>query len=572
MKTLDFEINKINYPFSFLNCFLWLSILWLCFSFALLFPFIRDLIIRLGEAIVHRPLTHPIWHEKFLSVSIVGFISYFVFFLDIIFSQRTAKKITIVFLTVISVFFVFLIMYRANWSFGDDHEYITSTAINKMYQVWTSGGRFFPLGHIHYDLPLFIFRCLGINTGLPVEAHFAMIAVFCVVSVLCLYVLLKKIGPFPHDTYPFLGLFFASGFFLLGSAFSFIFLNLIYSEAQGIMFFSIFMLTYYKALKTDKIRYYIISFIVAAYNTYCKEPIFGVFLVVTLTNLLFRWKEASKREKIFYFALIANGALFIILYYFLSFKNATSLYNEGIETVGRFQLFLSVLRRNPIFGVMLIFSLIRLFMIILKKDKEHLYYDGLLFAGMSYVLAYIILRLGYSYYFMPSIILFLPSIVYWIKYAYNKKSTFAVFLFFCFMPICANNVGQTAVDVKNIWLHRQMFTPYITDLLSDYNSGNKFIWYESDNRITENTFYMSVRSWRKSILNAFLNYQNKSEGKEFFTVIKPKEHIDMEQNILFFYPMDNDQYQPMKDDIVNTLQNSNFIIYEDYGILIYKRR
>jgi hypothetical protein len=556
--------------------FLLASILWLFVCSALLFPFVQDLIIKFVEAAIHRNLVHTIWHERFINAGVGGFIFYFifsfVFFFNNIVSQKTANKISIVFLLVILAFFVCIIMYKPNWMFGDDHEFITSTAINEMYPFWVTVGRFFPLGHVHYDLPLFVFRCLGINTGLPVEAHFAMIAIFFVVSMLCLYILFKKIEPFPNSSYPILASFFACSFSILGTIFSSLYMSLIFPETQVVMLFSIFMLTYYKALKTDKRKYYIIAFIAAVYSSYCKEPVFGAFLVVAISNLIFRYKNSSKREKIFYFALIVNGVLFITLYYFLSFKNATGFYNEGIETVGRFKLFLSVLVKNPILIIMFIIGFIRLFFVLIKKDREHLYYDSLLFAGMSYVLAYIILHLGYSYYFTPSIILFLPSLIYLVKYIYSKKISLALCLFFSLLPFYVYDYGRTATDIKINLQNRQIFMPYITKLLSEYNNDKDFIWYESDNRITENTFYIAVRDWKKHTLNAFLNYQNKSEGKEFFVIIKPQDYIDMKQNILFFYPEENDQYQPMQEELVKTLRDNDFMLYEDYqGIFIYRR-
>jgi hypothetical protein len=116
-----------------------------------------------------------------------------------------------------------------------------------------------------------------------------------------------------------------------------------------------------------------------------------------------------------------------------------------------------------------------------------------------------------------------------------------------------------------------MFMPYITELYFDYNNGNKFIWYESDNTITRNTFYIAVRDWRKNILNIFLNYQNKSEGKDFFIIKNSLDHIDIDHNILFFYPVENDQYQPMQDELVKKLQDNNFMLYEGFsGIFIYR--
>jgi hypothetical protein len=575
--TMDIEIlkSKINYSNTFFKIFFSISILWICFCFSLLFPVIRDQIILFGERLIHRPLTHPIWHEKIFSAGIGGiilyFIFFFIFFFNDFFSQKVPQKIYFFSLIAVSAFFVFIIMYRANWTFSDDHEYITSTAINKMILIWTSGGRFFPLGHIHYDLPLIIYRCLGLNTGLPVEAHFIMIAVFFAVSVLCLYILFNKIKPFPNSGHPLLCLFFACSFFLLGTFYT-VFLSLVFPETQGIMLFSIFILMYYKALETDKIKYYVIAFIVASYNTYCKEPVFGAFLVIALTNLLFRYKNTSKREKIFYFSLIANGLIFLILYYFLSYKNSFGFYNEGRETAGRFQLLFSVFITNPVLFIMFLVGFIRLFFVLIRKDREHLYYDSLLFAGISYTFAYIILRLDSSYYFLPSVILFLPSLVYWIKYVYSKKYILTLCIFFSLLPIYTYNYSLASVYTIKTLRERQIFIPYISDLLLEYNEGNEFIWYESDNKVNDNTFYMDMRIWRKHTLNAFLNYQNKSEVKEFFTIIKLQDQIDMNRNILFFYPTDNDQSQPMQGELVNMLHNNNFELYKDnFGVLIYRR-
>jgi cell division protein FtsL len=487
--------------------------------------------------------------------------------------KKETEKICIVLITVVSVFLVFVIMYKANWTFSDDHEYIRTTAVNNYlpFEIWDS--RFFPLGHIHYNLPLFIFNCLGINTGLPVQVHYLMISLFCVVSVLCLYFLFKKIEPLPNVNHPFLSLFFACSFFMLGNTFPEIFMNLIFPEAQGIMLLSLFMLMYYKALKTDIIKYYIISFIACAYNTYCKETVFVTFLVIALTNLVFRYKDISKREKIFYFTLIVNGILFLGLYYFLVYKNVTAFYNEGRVTLDRFQIFLSVLKENPILIIMFLFGFIRLFFVLFKKDRMHLYYDCLLFSGMSYLLTYIILNLMASYYFMPSIILFLPSLVYWIKYAFSKIFILGLCLFIGLFSICLYNFGNATKYVKNAWHERQVFMPYITNLLSEYNNYDKFIWYESDNKLTENTYYAAYRKWQKHILNAFLKKKKKTKKKEFFITIKPHDYFDISQNILFFYSACNDQWQPMQDVLVSTLQENNFILYEDYrGIFVYKRK
>jgi hypothetical protein len=127
-------------------------------------------------------------------------------------------------------------------------------------------------------------------------------------------------------------------------------------------------------------------------------------------------------------------------------------------------------------------------------------------------------------------------------------------------------------DIQSTWQDRKEFIPYISMLLSEYNDGKKFIWYESDNAIAENTFYKVVRDWRRYVENAFLNYVNKSGEEEFFAVSRNIVDIGLDDNVLFFYPVDNDQNQPMPDNLVKALDENNFRLFTDsYGILIYRR-
>jgi len=553
-----------------------ISVLWLAFFSSLLIPLIRNLIIRFGEIfVVHRPLTHPVWHERFISYSIGGIVLYIICFgafLTNYISPIIADKKIDIFAVIISITFVFIIMYKAGWTFGDDIEYISTTAINKYTPNFVSGGRFAPFKYIKYNLPLFVFRCLGINTGLPIEAHFMVISMFFMVTFFCLFFLINKIAPVKTEgSYQVINHFFSSTFFLLGNTFCSVFLSLIYPDTQVIMLFAIFMLMYHKALETDKTRYYTAAFLSAVYGTYCKEPVFGVFVVIALVNYLFQYKK-TKQEKIFYIALITNGIIFIILYYFLSFKNASVFYNEDIATNYGFNL-LSIIKILPILIIMYCFGLIRLYFVIVKKEDNYLFYDSLLFAGIAYSFAYFILRLGNDYLYLPSIILFLPSLVHWIKYFLYKKRAFAVTLFIILLPLYSYNSIQTVVRIRDILRERQEFMPYyITSLLSDYNNGKKFFWYESDNKITDNTFYIDARNWRKHLVNTSLNYLNKSEGMDFFVSEKRLDHIIFNQNILFFYPVDNDQNQPMRDELVKILQDNNFALYKDsYGVWIYKQ-
>ena len=554
--------------------FLSISVIWLIGCFACLFPFpqVRNLIIELAAFILGRPLRNlNYWHSFIKTYTVIGIFTYIVFFLlfflndylsHFLDGKRTGKILILA-----SSFFVFLIMFRANWTFSDDHIFISTTAINKYapFLILPSLGRFWPLGYTHYNFPLFLFQRMGINTGLPVEVHLMVISIFFVVTFFCLYLLFSKIEPLEYKKYPAFTLFFACTFFILGGNFVFVYLYLIFAETPIIMLFSVFMLMYYKALKTDKLKYYAVAVIAAMYSTYCKEPVFGVFLVIAIINIIFHYKESSKRERIFYIILIANAAIFIFMYYFFVFQNASGFYNQGRVSSGRFKMALLVFLNDPILVVMFLFGFLRLFFILGGKQRECLYYDSLLFAGISYVFAYFILRLEAGYYYAPAVILFLPSLVYWVKNTYGKKRIYALCFLIILMPIYAYNTFNTVRRIENTWHDRQEFMPLIRDLLSRYNNNENFLWYESDNMVTGDTFYKATREWRRAVLHRFLNYENKSEEMDFFIVTKDLSFISMENNIMFFYPIDNDQFQPMPDDLAVQLLENNFVLYKDYG-------
>ncbi|MDR0600088.1 MAG: glycosyltransferase family 39 protein [Treponema sp.] len=544
----------------------------------LLTPVFQSFLVALGELFLRRPLNHPHWHKRILQWGISGIIFYGVFFL-VFFAKNLFREARpggrlYLFLAAFIALGVFAIMFRANWVFGDDHIFIRSTAVNNYltFPSYLSGGRFYPFGHIHYNIPLFTFRLLGINSGLPPAAHYAVIALFFAVTVICLYALFDNIVEKETGANPLFALLFACGFFMTGRAFINVFMSIIYPDTQVIALFAVFMLAYYRARETDKKRYYIAALISAVYASYCKEPVFGALLVIAASNYIFNFKGLSKREKIFHAALVLNGVLFTFLYYFLSYRNAAGFYNEGRVEVGAFRFVVSVFAENPVLIVMYVFGIARLLAVLLKKDRARMFHDTLLFAGMAYVFAYILLRLNADYYFMPAIILFLPSLVFWIGALYQKNRNLALAVFCLLLIFSMFNGRKAAADIAGKYQDRKEFTPYIGRLLTEYRDGKRFIWYESDNAPSDNTFYIAVRNWKKRVENAFLNFQNKSEGKEFFTVSKDIAAIDFNANLVFFYPDANDQYQPMPDSLSNLLRDNGFELVTDaYGVLIYRK-
>jgi len=581
MTSFENLLEKLGVSRRVVIIFAILAAFWIAGWSLLFIPGMRMTLISLAEKVVRRPLNNLFWNEQLLSFARSGSISLLFFILPFfaaalslngtrIISSTHEKRLCAGVLAALTAGVVMIIMYHANWLFGDDFCLVTTVAVNRYELPQTGSGRFYPLGHIHDNLPLLILHLLGIQSGSTAWAQYAVIAGCYVLTVMCLWALFSRMKPFAsrnNALFPALLVFL---FPFTAGAFQLVFMELIFPETVVIMLLALFAFLYYKARETGRTGYYLIAFIVAAYCTYCKEPIFGFFLIIAAAHLLFNFKGQSTREKIFHLALIANGVLFAALYYVVVFKNTEHFYNEG-RFEGNILAFIAPLFiKNPVLILMFALGFVRLFFVTVKKDREHLYYDSLLFAGMGYVLAYFVLRMNATYYSTPAVIAALPAFAYWSAQWFETARTRAWLLLVPLLIVCSLNFSFDIFAVKKTFRDRDHFMPYINGLLSEHNSGKTFLWYESDNGYTGNTFYQVGRSWCKIVENSFLNFANKTEGKEFFVTIRSVEHLG--GNDVFFYPKANDQYQPMPESLARFLAESGFTLRDDsYDILIFAR-
>jgi hypothetical protein len=559
--------------------FLAVSVLWVTSCLLMLIPPVRSLVLGLGGFLLHRSFS--VLHEKIIRWAVECLAAYtlffFAFFHKKMFTDKSTGKKLYLFIIAVSAVVVFCVLFRANWTFGDDTQFVETTAVNKYFSLnpLSELGRFFPLGLFHYNIILFIFRIFGITSGVPFIVQFVFVTLIYIATVFFLYLLLRNSEPFDGSRHEALTVFFACTWFLFAKGFPRIYMEFVYPETVLIMLFVVFMFMYHKAIKTDKKRYFTAALLAAVYATYCKEPAFGVFVAVALINYIFNYRRQTKNEKIFHALLLVNGVLFLVLYYFLSFRTASQLFHEGKIITRGLQFFHFILANNVFFVIMIPLCFIRLFCILFKKDRARLYYDGLLFAGFGYGFAFVVLHLNSDWYFLPSAVLFLPALVYWTKYLYQKKIDRALLFFFLLILMNIYNIGSEVRLIKYVWGRREEFRPYIADLYSEYKAGKKFIWYESDDIETYPEIYKFTVSRKKDILNTFLNYLNKSEGKTFFTVSDDAAEIGADEDILLFYPLENSKYGPVPEVLQNELNKNHFELYkypDYYATLIYRRK
>lgn len=408
-------------------------------------------------------------------------------------SQKILRIICCLILTVILLIIFACILLNANWIFGDDHQIIQTTALNKACLFGhNGGGRYWPLGLWDYNLLVFIpFGCTPLG-------HYIYNSVIFFLTFICMSCLLKEII---HEntksllfiTFVFLTLFVTRNFI-------YIYMSVIFAERMMLFLLSVFMLSYLKGRETQQNRYYAIALLSAFYLTYCKEPVFGVWLVIAVTDLLFGYKQRPKKELIFNYIQIGNSIIYFIHWFFFEFLPAKAFYNVVFRFPdSRGKLALTIFDSYPILWLVLLLFIIRAVQVIIVHDKKHLYFDSLLFGAVSYTAAFIFLKLWRSYYSLISVWLSIPSLVYWADFLIKKnKSKIAAFLMASTFLAQASVVEIIIKNIQMVHNSRKNDMKIIETIANWEKSG-------------KTTVFLGKNIWYYTIWNSFLRYYNKNE-------------------------------------------------------------
>jgi hypothetical protein len=232
--------------------------------------------------------------------------------------------------------------------------------------------------------------------------------------------------------------------------------------------------------------YYFLAFLAAAYATYLKEPIFGVFIIIAAVNIIFG--QLSFKDKIFNSALLANSIIFVAIYvYQLFFRDFGEPYAQIISNYS--ELPLKQFGREPILILMVIIACVRAYSVLIKKDQKNVFVDSLLFAGVGYASAIMAFKFCTTYYFFPSVLLFIPAFTVFIleKREYycgfdkpsvflSKKRSFAAI---CFALVCMPiTVIESGKSVLVCWRHRDndhLFFEYIVNIVKEKRLGTVYL-------------------------------------------------------------------------------------------------
>lgn len=447
-----------------------------------------------------------------------------------------------IFLFGITAVLSFFILHNSSWMYTDILPIFETIASGKFMSlqehIVPSAGRFFPLSIMHFNVLLLF------NSGETAIGYFILIAIFFVAFVFSMSILLHKVIQSTNNisllnawSVIFLVLLLIQRFFFP------VFLYLQYPEHIILPLFGALMLCLFEFYKTDKLIYALMALLLIVFTTYFKEIIFGAFLVFAGTNLIFNYKNLSRNNRIFQWAIVVNSIVFLILYYFIVLRFLKTAYYSG-SGLTRTDLIQRIILNQRMIAIAVFLVLIRLYAVVIKKDKTHLFYDSLLFSGFSYFVACVILKLEFYYYYSPGVILTSPAILYYLIYYIKPKGTFIVLSIL--MILYVNKIVPAIKENQN-----KRLTEYNTiEKIADYaNNGYTLLWYEV--KSSEKSPDIVYREWDKTLLNGYINYILKNKPYKFKIINSLANKND--EHSLLIYSSTNDLIKPnnFKSEIRN---------------------
>lgn len=465
-------------------------------------------------------------------------------------------------LGLISVSGIYFILSHPAWIFGDDHEWLISTAIGlaEPMSAHIGSGRFVPLGH--YD-----FNWLTLLPGIPSAfTHYLWVAFLFVIFIwslgLLLFRITQKASP-ENKAYLCFSLL-SLLVFLIRPETANLFMSVIYPDRMVTVMLSLFMFFTYRSLQSDSLKDYIPALLSAVYASYCKEPVFGIFIIVASVNIVFNYKMLTRQQRLFNISLLLNGAVFITLYYFIAFRQTAEFYKGGnAGELPRLQMLMMLLNGIKIYYLILLLALYRGISIIFFKDRQHLYYDGLLFASLGYFAAFIILQFHQSYYFYPGIFLALPAFVYFgIKLG---QKNILLLMLFAVILLGSNryNFDGLELQIQKYQLQRRTDRPVYEKISAAISKGHQIYWFQTEPLLPEHAIYKSILNWRRVISQRFLNYLLKTSDKEYLPIISSYQKLN--KGDILLYPVDNLLEKQGTDAADKMIEDNDMIETDNVG-------
>ena len=186
----------------------------------------------------------------------------------------------------------------------------------------------------------------------------------------------------------------------------------------------------------------------------------------------------------------------------------------------------------------------------MKKDREHLFLDGLLFAGLGYSVAFASVSMTISYYIFPSIILSFPSLAYWTSYFLkNKRKGISILILITSVFLVKDSVIVSYNGTVNILNCRKVEMPVARAIAKAYQNGKDVVWLTSYPLNLYNGYISGIHDkydkgveWEFEIYTYFLNYcLNIRDPKNKTSILRARNDLEgiSRDSIILCHERDN---------------------------------
>lgn len=402
---------------------------------------------------------------------------------------------------------VFFIIYKAQWTYGDDHQFLVSTAIGEPIPSWIGTqpaiGRFWPLGQVDYDLLLWVpaaYKCI---------AHFILSA-FSFVA-LTLLIFGGVMATLKEYSLPVRVWVAALTSMMLGASVYWVFIYLVFAERIMTVLIAATFVFFLMLRRTDKWGYAMGGLVCAAYVIFCKEIMFGAMAVLAGFMLIMD-RKATTTQKITWYSLLAISGVYIGIYLSCIYPQIQHVYNDERPKFEFFPIVWYMMIRLKMWYAAILVALLRCYSIIIKKDREHLLYDAFLLAGLVYLSAMVVLRFPDDYYYYPALTFVAVPTAYFLVYYGKEWISIAILAVLCgFACYALPNRIRTQI------YHRITTYPMMEQYYQLHAAGYTLVWEKKDLDGWDRTLYDYHRFIHQTWINYFYGLSGTPMSFDFDT-------------------------------------------------------
>ena len=466
-------------------------------------------------------------------------------------SDEAVRKASLAICAITTCTVTVLIMYHANWTMGDDHEFLNSLCLGKLKPVHVEHGRLFG----HYEYNILLLTPFFDNA----VAYYLINAVEYVIFSVCFFHVIKYAVSGYFKTVNRLSYCIITFWYIcMNGLFCKVFMDLVFSDKTLIVLIAIMVVFLIKGMESGKKGFYIYALLTAICATYFKEPVFGSLLVLSIAILLIKRKKISSGELIFCIGLVINAVIYVILYYNISLKNAADgLYGGGGTNslaASPVKALVQMYKQNAFLMVITILSVVKVIKYIasLRKsgaDSQLTVFDALLLAGCSYFFAYYLLRMTSEHYLLPCLAFAFPAIIIDLNNFFTRKNIWKkiipVLCMLFLLPVLYHVINRAGTNIY----HKNHCFAECQNIAELNEPGARFYWYD------EGGGYIR---WYTIAVSAAANYHHQDNPVNFITMSTLKPELEVDEYVFCTNPIR--EYKDSED--IEEIKNLHFYMYK----------